>query len=70
MAYNLAKYREVFSTDKVDTSLDIGIGFVAVNEHALDRVLENKIAWNTVSWRKNAWMWMTNQIDPSYEEHR
>jgi hypothetical protein len=44
MAYNLAKYREVFSTDKVDTSLDIGIGFVAVNEHALDRVLENKIA--------------------------
>ncbi len=49
MAYNLAKYGEIFSTDKVDASLDIRIGFVALNEHALDGILENKIAWNTVS---------------------
>jgi hypothetical protein len=39
MAYNLAKYGEVFSTDKVDTSLDIRIGFVAMSEHALCGVL-------------------------------
>ena len=47
MTYNLTKYGEIFSTDKVDTSLDIRIGFVAVNEQALGGVLENKITWNT-----------------------
>ena len=43
MTYNLAKYGEVFSTDKVDSSLDIRVGFVAMNEHALGGVLENKV---------------------------